>query len=114
MKQLRQLTTLHRSSEIQLIYKYADYFYSIHDEWSLPMRSLKTIFLASLMAVAVMSHAGMASAEDGIEKDIRNDVRDLDKDADRDGKDIDKEAKKLDKERHKEDKHLDKEEKKHL
>ncbi|MNI47048.1 hypothetical protein D3C73_1015440 [compost metagenome] len=78
------------------------------------MRSLKTILLASLMAAAVVSHAGMASAEDGIEKDIRNDVRDLDKDADRDGKDIDKEAKKLDKERHKEDKHLDKEEKKHL
>lgn len=78
------------------------------------MRTIKTICLASLVAAAVVSYSGMATAEDDIEKDVRNGVRDLDKDADRDGKDIDKEAKKLDKERHKEDKHLDKEEKKHL
>lgn len=78
------------------------------------MRPFKTLFVASLLTAGLMSYAGIVHAEDDIEKDIRDGVRDLNKDAEQDGKDIDKEAKKLDKERHKEDKHLDKEEKKHL
>lgn len=78
------------------------------------MLKFKSVLLSSLLVLGVMAHAGVASAEGDVAKDVRQDNRDLDKDVKRDGKEVDKEAKHLEKERHKGDRHVDKEVKKDL
>jgi len=78
------------------------------------MPGYKGLFVMAFLAAGMTSHAGIASAEGDLARDVRTDVRDAEKDADHAGHDVDKEAKHLEKQRHKDDRHVDKEAKKDL
>ena len=78
------------------------------------MSIVKPLIVSSLLALGLLAHSGIVSAQGEVAKDVRDDNRDLDKGVKHDAKEVDKGAKHLDKERHKEDKHVDKEVKKDL